>query len=110
MEHSGKNVLAVSKKMEVSHVALGNWKHNKVDCSKITAENLMRFCDETGTQWRWVLTGEGLAVAPPAISETPIMRRMHLALAVMEEQAPYNLERVVQMVEATAQITQPPKP
>jgi len=101
--------LAISKKIGMSHVALGNWKNNKVDSASIGAYNLMRFADETGVQWRWLLTGDGLAVAPPQPIESPIMKRMHLALVAMESTAPYNLERVVQMVEASANLNKPPE-
>lgn len=109
LELCGGNVLAISKKIGMSHVALGNWKNNKVDSASIGAYNLMRFADETGVQWRWLLTGDGLAVAPPQPIESPIMKRMHLALVAMESTAPYNLERVVQMVEASANLNKPPE-
>lgn len=108
LEHSGKNVLSISQKIGCSHVALGNWKNNKVDSAAIRADMLMRFADETGTQWRWLLTGEGKAVVTPSISESPLMQRVSQALCVMEEYAPYNVEKAVQMLEATANMA--PKP
>ena len=72
---------------------------------------LMRFADETGTQWRWLLTGDGVAVPNAHTSDSPLMLRVVQALCVMEEHAPYNVEKAVQMLEATASMAlQPAKP
>lgn len=100
IERSGKTLEQLADEIGCTHVALSHWKNGKTDIQAAKAGLLQRFAEATGTDVRWILTGQGPQVSRYIL--TGEMDRLAHALRAMEKSHPLQIETIVRMVEAAA--------
>lgn len=85
-----------------SRPTLLNWANGNTEIDQVSLGLLLRFCEVTGVNWRWVVYGE-----EPRIIRYPLTDRVFsLAhkLAAMEAKHPDELVVVARMIEAAANL------
>ena len=100
IEASGKTLETLAAEIGCTHATLSQWQRGHTDPNRIKAGLALLFCDATGVDLRWLLTGRGPQVSRYML--TGELDRMQRALVVMEREAPQQVETVVRMVEAAA--------
>lgn len=98
---SGKTLERIADEMGCSHATLSQWQRGKTDPSAIKSGLMLGFCDATGFDMRWLLTGHGPQVSRYVL--TSEMARVATALLAMERRAPQQVETVVRMLEAASE-------
>lgn len=102
IERSGKTLQELAQIVGCTHSALSQWQTGDTDLTRVKAGLLQNFCDATGTDVRWLLTGKGPVISRYAL--TAEMQRIGVALVAMEKLSPQQVETVVRMVEAAAPV------
>lgn len=103
IERSGKTLHQLADEIGCSHAALSQWQTGETIALNIKAGLLQAFADRTGTDVRWLLTGDGPIVSRYVLRSE--MQRISTALDAMERSAPQQVETVIRMVEAAAGLT-----
>lgn len=103
IERSGMTLETLAEKIGCTHAALSQWRTGHTNAANIKSGLLQAFADATGTDVRWLLTGKGPVVSRYLLR--PEVERLTAAIAVMERQAPSQVETIVRMVEAAARST-----
>ena len=97
----GKTLETLAQEVGCTHAALSQWQTGSTNAANIKAALLSSFADATGTDVRWLLTGNGPAVSRYILTDE--LARLSAALKVLEDKAPWQVETVVRMVEAAAE-------
>ena len=97
---SGLTLEQIAEKIRCTHATLSQWQTGETNVANAKAGLLLRFAEATGTDVRWLLTGQGPAVSRYVL--TSEMTRVGAALRAMEIAQPQQVETVVRMVEAAA--------
>lgn len=100
IEHSGKTLEEIAEKLGCTHATLSQWQTGMTNVANAKAGLLYKFAELTGTDVRWILTGQGPAISRYTL--TSEMSRLGAALRAMERKAPQQVETIVRMVEAAA--------
>ena len=103
IDRSGKTLQQLGEEIGCSHAALSQWQNGETAAANIKAGLLQAFADRTGTDVRWLLTGNGPIVSRYVLRHE--MQRISTALDAMERRAPQQVETVIRMVEAAAGVT-----
>ena len=97
---SGKTLERIAEEMGCTHATLSQWQRGKTDPTAIKSGLMLAFCDATGFDMRWLLTGHGPQVSRYVL--TSEVARVATALLAMERRAPQQVETVVRMLEAAS--------
>lgn len=97
---SGRKLEDLAGELGCTHATLSQWQRGTTNVCNAKADLLYRFAELTGTDVRWLLTGDGPAMS--RYSLTPQAQRVSVALRAMERREPAMVERVVRMIEAAA--------
>lgn len=100
IEHSGKTLEEIAEKLGCTHATLSQWQTGMTNVANAKAGLLYKFAELTGTDVRWILTGQGPAISRYTL--TSELTRLGAALRAMERKAPQQVETIVRMVEAAA--------
>jgi transcriptional regulator with XRE-family HTH domain len=105
IDRSGKTLEQLAAEVGCSHAALSQWQTGATAAVNIKAGLLQAFADKTGTDVRWLLSGQGPVVSRYVL--TSELQRVGLALVAMERHAPQQVETVVRMIEEAARAADP---
>jgi transcriptional regulator with XRE-family HTH domain len=86
IERSGKTLGTLAAKIGCTHATLSQWQTGNTDLGNAKVRLLMAFCEETGVNASWLLTGQGPAIdhysraAHPLVLKAAEMVRDHAEL------------------------------
>lgn len=99
-EARGRHPGALADLVGCSRPTLLNWASGRTDINQVGIGYLLKFCEVTGVNWRWIMYGEAPRIVRYAISEQ--VQALAQKLAVMESKHPDHLKVVGRMIDAAA--------
>lgn len=100
IEASGKTLAQLGELIGCKHATLSQWQTGATDMLNVKVHLLLAFSECTGTDMRWLLTGDEPRVSRYALTKE--MERIAAALNAMQRTNPQQIETIVLMVEAAA--------
>jgi transcriptional regulator with XRE-family HTH domain len=97
---SGRTLEQLAATVGCSHAALSQWQTGATNINNVKVGLLHAFCETTGSDVRWILTGQGPQLSRYVLRDE--MQRIATALQAIERTAPQQIETIVRMVEAAA--------
>lgn len=98
---NGRSPAALAAEVGCSRPTLLNWAHGKANMDEVGIGLILRFCEVTGVNWRWLMYGEEPRILRYAV--TSRVAELSGKLAAMEAHSPDQLAMVARMIDAAAE-------
>lgn len=99
IERSGYKFEALAEQIGCTHATLSQWKSGKTDLGNAKMHLVHAFCEATGVNPTWLLTGDGPAISTYSKRAHPLILKAHELLKTRVELAD-TAERLLDALQA----------
>ena len=101
IERSGYKFEALAELIGCTHATLSQWKSGKTDLGNAKVHLVHAFCEHTGVNPAWLLTGDGPAISAYSTRAHPLILKAHELLKSNGELAD-TAERLLDALQGSA--------